>query len=362
MRPTVAGVHLADAGRAASRRIGPLFVGVAIAGAVIFGPNGMTAADAVGALASSAPLSLGLFVAWVLASAPAARLLFGTPSTLYLRALAPPSAFYLPAAASLALVELPWILLHLRGAGPLAGLSAFGTAAGAHALLAARGVGVVGFGALAAGVALAPGWGWLATAGLIALAAGVPAAVRAAAVAPARGRGVVGGPPVVALALALLASAWRGARASFTRAALVVGGGAAATALIAGNHALAGEPLLRLSLGMGAPVIALALGGVVTAILAAEVAAGWLLDTPGVPPRARATSRALALATVGAVAGAAHGGVAAGLAGAAAGVPWGAALTVAVGAAVRRAAGREDLAFILAAAVAAAFATIAGLA
>ena len=38
----------------------PLYTGIAIVGAILFGPNGMTAADAVGAMESLWPLRLGV--------------------------------------------------------------------------------------------------------------------------------------------------------------------------------------------------------------------------------------------------------------------------------------------------------------
>src|SRR5688572_27925673 len=120
-------VYLTDAGMAAARRAAPLFVGVAIVSALIFGPQGMTARDAVRALASSPPLHLGVFAAWVLASAPAARPIFGTPTTMILRSLAPPGAFLPAIGLALALLELPWVLLHARGGGAVAGLAALAT-------------------------------------------------------------------------------------------------------------------------------------------------------------------------------------------------------------------------------------------
>jgi hypothetical protein len=357
---TAARAHLADTGRVAARRGGPLVIGVAIVAAVLFGPQGMTAADAVAALASSAPLRAGLFVAWVLASAPAVRPLFGTPSTLYLRSLAPPARFLPAIAVALALAQAPWVLLHARGAGPLAAAAALASAAGAHALLASGAAGLVGAAAIVVVVGLAPHDALVAVAGAAGLAAGLPAAFHAAASAPARARPAVVGPPVVALALAYLASAWRGWPAAWIRALLVIVGGAALAALLARNHGLAGWPRVRLTLGVGAPVLAIALGGVIQALHAAAGSATWLLDTLGVAGGIRGAGGALALAGSGALAGLAFGALAAGPVGGAAGAPWGAALAVALGAAARRAPGRDDVTFLLLAAVAAAFAVVAG--
>jgi len=347
----LARVYLTDAGMAAARRAVPLFVGVAIVSALIFGPQGMTSRDAVRALAQSWPLHLGLFAAWVLATAPAARPIFGTQTTLILRSLAPPRAFLPAVAVALALLELPWLLLHARGAGALGGLAALATAAGAHAALAGRRWLLAALVAAVVAVDLQPAW--LLAVAALALAVAVPAALRAAADAHRTGRlRLIGGPPAVALAAAHLAGAVRAAPAAWIRLLLVTVAGGALTALISRNHSLAGQALVELALAMGAPLLLIALGGAANALASAEAAAGWLLDAHGVSPLARAAARALAAAAVGLVAGALHGALAGGPASSAATAAWGAALAALLAAAIHRARGDGELAWFFAAALA----------
>src|SRR5262249_19230464 len=76
------------AGPAPAPRRGPPSLCVFVVATVLFaGPNARRTADAVQALAQVRGLRVGLWTAWILATAPAVRLLVGTPSTFYLRSL-----------------------------------------------------------------------------------------------------------------------------------------------------------------------------------------------------------------------------------------------------------------------------------
>ena len=54
---------------------------------VVLGPTGMHPSDVVSAVDGSLGFRLGLWLAWILAIAPAARALFRDPAIGYLRAL-----------------------------------------------------------------------------------------------------------------------------------------------------------------------------------------------------------------------------------------------------------------------------------
>src|SRR5262249_20250531 len=84
----IAVIYLVEAGLAAARRAAPLYFGVLIVAAILFGgKNAMRAADAVASLGRSMPLRLGFWTAWTIATLPAAHVLFATPTTFYLRSL-----------------------------------------------------------------------------------------------------------------------------------------------------------------------------------------------------------------------------------------------------------------------------------
>jgi hypothetical protein len=347
----LARVYLTDAGMAAARRAVPLFVGVAIVSALIFGPQGMTSRDAVRALAQSWPLHLGLFAAWVLATAPAARPIFGTQTTLILRSLAPPRAFLPAVAVALALLELPWLLLHARGAGALGGLAALATAAGAHAALAGRRWLLAALVAAVVAVDLQPAW-------LLAVAA-LALAVRGPRRAARRRRRAPDRPPA-----SHRRTAGRGARRrpprrrSARRARRLDPPPPGDRRRRGADRADLEEPFARRASARGAgarhgsALLLIALGGAANALASAEAAAGWLLDAHGVSPLARAAARALAAAAVGLVAGALHGALAGGPASSAATAAWGAALAALLAAAIHRARGDGELAWFFAAALA----------
>jgi hypothetical protein len=310
----VAVIYLVEAGLAAARRVAPLYFGILIVAAILFGGRyAMRAADAVDSLARSTPLRLGLWTAWTVATLPAAHVLFATPSTFYLRSL-PSTRVPMVAAVTLGLVavESPWIVLHIRGGGPLVGAAAAVVAAGLHTALLAQAFVVAAL--LLATVA------WPAPTAL-SLALGAAAVVfsgRAAfRSAPERTsspeRRAVAGPAPVALALAYLVSAWRSTPGAFLRAALVGLAGAALTALVARNNDAGGS--LAFALAMTAPVLVLALGGIVEAVIAAEREAVWLVAATPASATVRVAARVGAVGASGLVAGAALAAVVAAAAG-----------------------------------------------
>jgi hypothetical protein len=204
--------------------------------------------------------------------------LFDAPTTFWLRSL--PRArtgIVVAIALGLAAAEAPWVALHARGGGPVAGAAAVTCAAALHAF-------VVG-----------PRW---------LVAAGVAAAV------------VLGGP------------AW---------AQLAVGAAGCAvaipSALRAAPERAARRRYARLELAAAAPVLVIAAGGLVDAFVAAERETGWLLDACAAGPELRAG----ALAGAAALAGAGAGAVFAGLTAAPRAIPDGAVVAVALALLRRRA-------------------------
>lgn len=307
-----------SAGAAAFRAAGPLYAGIAVVAAILFGPHGMSAADAVTALDGSTPLRLGLWAGWLLAATPAARLVFETPDTFYLRALPVPRwKFCAVHAAHLAALQAPWILLHARGGGWQAAAGATSLSVGGHALLCARTVrpqevaagGLLLLAASQARMLEIP-------AGIAAAVIGTRSAFRRAPERRARRKASrVCGPAVVALALSYLVAVPRQAPAAIVRALLVTAAGAAFAGLAVRNNQLA-DPgaIAAVSLGVLTTFTIIATGGIDRAVAAAERATGWILASTGT---ARAMQRAAAAGAVSlwaAACGLLHGiAVAAGL-------------------------------------------------
>jgi hypothetical protein len=298
-----------SAGWATLRAVAPLWVGIAAVGAVLFGPQGMTAADVVRLLDASLVARVVLLGAWLLATAPAARAIFATPSTFYLRAL-PVARWRFGAvhAAHLFALQAPWILLHARGGGLVAAATAAAVAMGAHALLCARPGAFEALAGLALAAAVVRFRELELAAGLVAALVGGRSAFLVAPERRARTRRAVGGPAPVALALACLVAVPRRAAAAIPRALVVAAAGAAIAALAARNNELA-EPssVSAVSLGVLAVALPAALGGVLAALYAAEGSLRWLLDATGASRALRTGAPAGAAAAAGAACGLAHG-------------------------------------------------------
>lgn len=333
----LARVLTASAARAAGPIAIPLYLGLLLALPVLFGGNGMRAADVTRVALASPAVALGLLAAWLLLTAPVARAVVDLPATFALRALpVPREHFVVVTGVHLAAIHLPWVVLWARGEGPAAGLSAAATAAGAHGLILARSARPA---EIAAGVALLAA---AARPGLVTLplaiggaALGVAAAWRRAPERASRGRrGALPAWPPAALAASLLRAARRAEPGVILRGALLAALGGLAAPLVARGHDLdvtrdAGAAR-ALSLEIAAFSLGIAGSGVAAAALRAEQAQAWILDAAGVGGELRAAALALATAAAGAALGLAHGALAA--LGLGTG-PWSAARLVAGGAA-----------------------------
>lgn len=295
--------YLREAGLAAAERAAPLYFGIGIVAAILFGSaNAMRASDALQAFASSRPLRIGFWTAWIIATAPAARLLFATPTTFYLRSL-PRTRAPLAAAVSVGLiaVEAPWIALFARGGGALSGATTAALAASLHGALLAP--------APLVALVLVVAIGWPAPPSVLlglGLAGAIASGRAAFRVAPERAarsrRRLVRGPAPVALGLAYLAVAWRGTRPAFIRAVLVGAAGGALTGLVGRNNGVSGS--VAFALGMTGPILVVAAGGIVEAVVAVEREAGWILTTSRTSMPVRAAARAGAAGAAGLVLGA----------------------------------------------------------
>jgi hypothetical protein len=288
----------------------PVFGGFVLIAAVFFGPNGMTARDALTLMASSPLACAAGWLLWLLPSAPSAFAAFDPPGLDYLRTLPLGRArLWAVATASLLAAEAPVALFAARGGGPATALAAWLFAAAAHAQARAglRGAaGLLGAAALG-GLLLARPSGWAAAGLALPLAAWSTwrafrlAPERAAARSSRRLPRTLG----LSLAFTLLLGVVRGERLALGRALAVLVASALMAALVARNNAvLAPDPLARLALGFALPALTLALSAPVATLLAAERGARELLDGLGVAPRLRLAACALAAAALGVAAGA----------------------------------------------------------
>ncbi len=290
-----------------------MWAALTLVAAIVFGPNGMTAADAVSALDASRPLRLVLWGLWLAGAAPAVRAALVRPELFYLRALPiGPAVWWISLAAIGVAVQAPWAALHWRGGGGAVGLAAGLCAAGASAALAVRPrrpVELAAMAAAAGGVAMviilgAPAWAGIAV-GALAMGVAVPIAWRRAPESAVARRGTrtwIAGPVPIALAIYHAVALWRRDRGALHRGVVLVAAGGAAAGMmgvgVLGSTAIAALTLTAAIFGLAAPVAR------------ARREAGWLLDSSGVTANVRAVAAAVVLLVVGVMAGAVHAGLA----------------------------------------------------
>lgn len=112
-----------------------LWLGIGIPSAIVFGGNGMSPHDLTLAMQSSWLLRAALWSSFFLLALPAARAAFAAPELIYLRTLPVSYAeVALGQLGVLAVVELPWVVLHALGGGFLSGVGAFAAMLAAHAV------------------------------------------------------------------------------------------------------------------------------------------------------------------------------------------------------------------------------------
>lgn len=283
-------------GRAALRRAIPLYVGLAMASGLIFGGNGMRAADVTHMAERSPGFRVVFVLIWLLCATPGVRALIFAREALLLRSLPVPRLqFLLALAAHLALLELPLVGLWARGAGPLAALGLLVLCVSAHAVAVA---GRFGFplGLLMAAVALhlAPPSSWMM--GLLpVLALALTRAFRLAPEKPpADERPWVFGAPLSALFTTHLALLRRVHGAVLLRAFLYMLVALAIAVLAVRNNAprspSQAAALALLPLAPGALLVGGTLAG---PALLGERQLRWLLASTGTSGRTRALAASL---------------------------------------------------------------------
>lgn len=302
----------ATAGKAAFAQGASLYAGLAVLAGILFGGNGMDAAD-VTRLCRLRPFGgVLLFCLWVLVSLPVARALLTAPAATYLRWLPVPRwRFLLVHGLHLALAQVPLVLLWARGEGAAAGLAACASGVAGHALLLCRPRPFAeGLAAPLLLLALLQGRP------LVLLAVALPAAAvllrRAWLVAPLRDgvprRPLVRGPAGVALALAHLAVLLRGHRPPLLRAGLLAALASVISFLaVRNNQVRLGEPASAVSLGVAAPLLCIAASGLAGPLLRAERHLRWLLLCCGTPSLVQAAAAAAPVALACALLGLGHG-------------------------------------------------------
>ncbi len=251
-------------GGAALARAVPVWTGVAVLAAVVFGGTGMGASDLTTAARGSWRFAGGLGLTWLVLVVPAGRALLDPARTAYLRALPGARARRRVITASVALVvQAPWATLWLAGEGAAVGIAS--TVAAAVAMVAI---------ALLAGrlrwPRRAPTW-----------------------------RG-----PVRALLGVHRRLLLRGRGAALVRAAGVAWLGGAAAGLVARANQMAGDEALWWTLSVGAVALPIAIGAVAQPVLEGDRQLGWLLRAAGCSWPTRVAGAALTLVLLGAIFGA----------------------------------------------------------
>lgn len=301
-------VYLSLSARAAVPLGTPIFFGVFVVAFIVFGPTGMRAADLVFTMRTSPPLTIGLWLGWIVLLFPVARLALIPPSSMYLRWLpAPRTILYASAAFCVFVVELPWMILWARGEGII---SAFATGFGAlalHAAWATRPLGIV-HGLFLLGWAISI---FLPYPGLSLLVAGVTsifAVKRAIDRAPemhaiARGSSRARA-PAIALALSHMTYVLRKEPAVLGRMLILSSLAGIIMPLAARGHDLETPPSFgALSLALAAISLSPAMAGVSGGVLRSERLSGWLCDVLSISARTRITAAALASASIGGLGG-----------------------------------------------------------
>lgn len=296
---------------ASLRRAAGVYVGIATICAVVFGPTGMRPSDVTHAAQTSVGFRLGLWAVWILALAPAARVLFRHRAIAYLRSLPVAAAWSASlAGGALLALQIPWIALFAADR-PISAAAAGAGAAGVHGLIAMRGrlrwLGVAAIGGLVASPAPAA---VVAAAGAAALMVAIPSAwARSVERGGARGLRIRGG-RLFALAFSHGLAIVRRQPSALARAAIIaaVGGGLVALSNRANDYDLA--ELALFSLAVATVTLSIAVGAIAGALIEAERAARWLLDSTGTGGGARVGACAMLAGTWGAILGAIHGGVA----------------------------------------------------
>jgi hypothetical protein len=309
-------VMVRTGGEPVARAILPVYAGLGLVCAVLFGPTGLTP-DTFVAIEAGDPIGrLVLWAMWLSATVGAARIGLLGRELIYFRAL--PIARWQHLGLAMALVlalETPWIAVFGLGGGWLEAARAGTLAAAIAAVVAVGPRGWIGAVARAACLAALGVAIWQPLAAHLAAPLGAVVFAVAAALAwkraperNARALRLVRGGAMVAVMASGVAYVVRRRRANFERAVLLAAFGAAGAWLLARSNDIdAAASLSALALGVGALVLAIAAGALAVALVEHERSARWLLDSTGTPLFLRAIASAVPLALLMALLGAGIG-------------------------------------------------------
>lgn len=306
-------VLIRAAGTPAAQRALPLYLGLIMVAGVVFGPKGMHPATAVVGMQVSVPVRLGMWTAWLVAAAPAARALWSTPTLDYLRWLpVAPWMAHLVLAGLLVVLQTPWVLLFAIGGGALPALAALALAVGVHAVVAIRPrpgerwVQIAVLGTVVVLLAAPLPFGPAALAAvqiLVGLAIALGAIPLAWRRAPERGRtqrsrALLPG-AVLALAQCHLICAYRSHGPALLRALMLMLLGVGATYVLARANQLYDHELAVYSAVVMVFVTSFACAGPSMAIRDSERRLSWLLASNGVGASTRTGARLVASGAIG---------------------------------------------------------------
>ncbi len=310
------GVLIRTAAAPALRRAAPVYVGIAIVAAVIFGPTGMHPRDITLAAARSPGFAVVLWAIWLLAAAPAVQAVIHTRALEYLRWLPVRRGLIWVVLAGMSLLfQLPWALLWWSGSGAVDALAHAVTAAALLATVFVNTrnyselmlrIGVV-VGVLAAAITplSEPG---TAVLGCAILAMAVPLAwARAPERTTGHSVGMLSSHPAVALAQCYVVGLLRTRAGGFTRGIIICCLGAGLMVLMGRANKLVPAEIAVYSAIIVTVTLGLAAGGLATPMAETERALRWLLDSTGTPREVRVLGRSVAAVGLGSVLGAVHG-------------------------------------------------------
>lgn len=299
----LARVYLSLSARSAVVLGTPIFFGILVVCAIVFGPTGMRASDLVFTLRSAPFFSAALWIAWLVLVFPVAQLALLPPSSLYLRWLpAPRWVLYVSAAIAAFVVELPWLLLFAVGETMASGLTAALAALAFHAAAAVRPLtfrhGIVLLGVVAAvfvrNVFLALPLALIVAA--IAVKYAVDRAPEVYALAPSKTRVL---PPAWALARGHLLYLARKEPAVLGRLFILSGlAGLVIPSAARGFDVESPADYGRLALIVSALFLSPGLAAVASSVIRSERLLSWLTDVLGTSTRNRTMGAAIATSLI----------------------------------------------------------------
>jgi ABC-type Mn2+/Zn2+ transport system ATPase subunit len=284
----------------------PLWIGLGIVGAILFGPNGVDPHDLVAWAGSSVTARLTVGVGWLALAAPVVGVLLRDRRADFARALPAGRAASFAAFLGLALLaQLPIAIVFAAGGGPLQALGVAVVGAGASVLLASPSRTRIEIASIASALlAIATGpsvLAALAVSPLLVLGAH-RAWVRAPERSAPRGRWVFG-PAPLALALAHALRLVRVEAVTVLRAALLAVAGGAVAAIAATNAAGGTSRVAAFALaGLAFPIV-LSTSAVAAPIQEADRALDTLLRSTGCSPALRRLAGGLVVSVFGAAVG-----------------------------------------------------------